>query len=40
VRWEWLSEWRSALIEAKKKGDRTGRLRKGNGEGIYHLKCK
>ena len=39
---EWVSGWRSTLIEAKVRGQGIGigELWRGNWEGGYHLKCK
>jgi hypothetical protein len=43
MRQEWVSGWRSNLIEGKgrgKRGNRMGGLSRGNRERGYHLKCK
>jgi hypothetical protein len=43
VRWEWVNEWRSTLIEAQERevrGDGIGGWWRGNQEGGYHVKCK
>jgi hypothetical protein len=42
VRQEWVSEWKSTVIEAKRRRGRggVGSLWRGSWEGGYNLKCK